>query len=193
MLLIVSLLMVVGYSLYFFLTSRKSFGRANGAFTRCIPMLLGMTGSVTIGLVVALWMPDRLAIATAASIAISAAAAILIGLPFGINGIIEAAASSFMGAMMGAMLGVMLSSSEIIFMMFTMDFIYLVSFYFMLLMKTKESLSKKQIVLKSKTAPFYLAFSFNLFLIGAIGLVESIDFDRPQQETETMTQNHHSH
>ncbi|PKG24870.1 hypothetical protein [Niallia nealsonii] len=188
-----SLLMVISYSIYFFLTSRKNFDKTNSTITRCIPMLLGMTGSVTIGLAVALWIPDRLALATVASIVISAIVAILIGLPFGINGIIEAAASSFMGAMMGAMLGVMLASSEVVFMVFAIDFIYLISFYLMLLMKTKESLSKQQIVLKSKKAPFYLAFSFNLFLIGAIALVESIDFDTSQQEKETMTHNHQSH
>lgn len=188
--LIVSLLMVMGYSLYFFLAFHKNVNEANGSFTRCIPMLLGMTGSVTIGIVVALWMPDQLAFATIASILISAIAATLIGFPFGMNGIIEALASSFMGAMMGAMLGVMLASSEIIFMVFAMDFLYLISFYFMLLMKTKESSSRRKIVFKSKKAPFYLAFSFNLFLIGALCLVESIDFDRPKQEQETMNHNH---
>ncbi|GKU81965.1 hypothetical protein [Niallia sp. NCCP-28] len=191
--LIFSLLMVISYSIYFFLTSRKNFDKTNSSVARCIPMLLGMTGSVTIGLAIGLWMPDRLAFATVFSIVISAIAAILIGHPFGINGIVEAAASSFMGAMMGAMLGVMLASSEIVFMMFTMNFLYLISFYLILLMKTNESLSKKQIVFKSKKAPFYLAFSFNLFLIGAIGLVESIDFDAPQPEKEMMTPNHQSH
>ena len=46
---------------------------------------------------------------------------------FGISGIIEALAASFMGAMMGAMLGDMIPENRQTFMMIAMDIIYVVT------------------------------------------------------------------
>ncbi len=187
MLLIVSLLMVVGYSIYFLINSRAKDHKVNSSLAKCIPMMLGMTGGTTIGLVIASWIPDRLAVSTILAIVFSMGTAFLVGAGFGLSGLIEAQASSLMGAMMGAMLGVMLSADEMILMVMAMDAIYLVSIYAMILMLSKDSMARKQSVLKSKPASFYVTFLLSICLIGTVGILQK---ENIKVEVDTMHHNH---
>lgn len=141
----VSLLMVLGYSIYFFLSLRSKDHEVTSSLAKCIPMILGMTSSTVIGLVMGYGMPQMLAVSTILSIVISAGIAILLGAGFGISGVIEAQASSLMGAMMGAMLGAMLSAGEIALMVMAMDVMYLVSISSMMLLMAKGSIKKQDI------------------------------------------------
>lgn len=188
MLQITSLLMVFGYSIYFYLAYRSTIKNDNHYFSKCIPMVLGMTSSVTIGLVIAMWIPQMLAISTILSIILGIITSYLIGNGFGISGIIEAQASSYMGAMMGAMLGVMLSAQEMIAMVIAMDILYLISFYSMILLLTKELVVHRQEVIKSKSVYFYLTFLLSLVVIGSMGVLQ-IDFSTG--EPDTVVHSHH--
>ncbi|TWE01093.1 hypothetical protein FB550_106147 [Neobacillus bataviensis] len=185
MLLMVSLIMVLVYSTYFFVSSRSEKG--NGTLSNCVPMILGMTSSITIGLVIAILLPKMLAVTTILSIIVSAGIACLIGSRFGVRGIIESQASSLMGAMMGAMLGVMLAANEITLMVMTMDVIYLVSICLMMLLLSKDSMVKKQNIFKSKPATFYLVFLLSICLIGITGFLQKED---TQVEVNTMSHMH---
>lgn len=49
MLSVVSLLMVFGHSIYFLIISKSKSQTGNNFLVKCIPMVLGMTSSVTIG------------------------------------------------------------------------------------------------------------------------------------------------
>ncbi|MDQ0272678.1 hypothetical protein [Cytobacillus purgationiresistens] len=185
MLLFITFLMVLSYSIYFFISTRAKNNAVKKTFSKCIPMVLGMTGSLTIGLVVALWIP-QMGLSTIIAILMSAAIATLIGRPFGINGMVEAQSASLMGAMMGAMLGIMLAPSEITLMIIAMDIIYLLSVFSMMLLISKELKVKN--VLKSKSAPFYLSFLLSISIICTIGILQTnnpndqIEIDEPTTE-----------
>lgn len=178
MLLMMNILLIAGYSVYFSFTTREKREEASGAASKCIPMLLGMTSSLTIGLVIALLMPDKLAISTIASIILSAGAAYLVGRNYGINGLVEAQASSLMGAMMGAMLGVMLSSDEGTIMVLAMDVIYLASLYGARVWQAKEN----QALLNQKLTPLFITMCVSFLLVAAAGFLETAGTEAPAEE-----------
>ncbi|MBN6885453.1 glucan phosphoethanolaminetransferase (alkaline phosphatase superfamily) [Cytobacillus horneckiae] len=189
MLLIISLLMVLAYSVYFFISSKKNHVDVKKSFSKCIPMVVGMTSSLTIGLLMALWIP-QMALSTIFAVVISAAIAVLIGLPFGTNGVVEAQASSLMGAMMGAMLGIMLAPAEITLMVIAMDIIYLLSILSMMLLLSKELKVKN--VLKSRSLPFYLSFLLSIFIICTIGISQTASItDQKEAEPTSHSEHHH--
>lgn len=179
MLLTINIMLIVGYSVYFSFASRVKGEATSGAAAKCIPMLLGMTSSLTVGLVIALLMPDKLALSTIISIVLSAGAAYLIGKNYGINGLIEAQASSLMGAMMGAMLGVMLSSDEGTLMILAMDGIYLASLYGARVWQAKEN----QALLNQKLTPLFITICLSFCLVAAAGFLQSTVPEAPADES----------
>lgn len=189
MFLIFSLIMVLGYSAYFYKTTRGRNTKIVSSLSKCVPMALGMTSSVTVGLVIAAWIPQMLALSTILSILFSAIIALFIGVGFGINGIIEAQASSMMGAMMGAMLGVMLAPEEMIIMLAVMDLVYLVSFYLLTWALMKSFVDKKERVLHRKSAIYYMTFVLSVSVICTIGFLQATG-DGDSTEEETITHHH---
>lgn len=179
MLLAMNVMLIAGYSVYFSFASRGKREGASGAAAKCIPMLLGMTSSLTLGLVTALLMPDKLALSTIVSIVLSAGAAYLIGKNYGLNGLIEAQASSLMGAMMGAMLGVMLSSNEGTMMVLAMDIIYLASLYGARVWQAKEN----QALLNQKLSPLLITMCVSFCLVAAAGFFQSVSTKAPAEES----------
>lgn len=152
-------------------------------------MLLGMTGSMTIGTVFGIWLPHQLAVSTILSIVISAGIAVLIGAGFGLNGHIEAQASSLMGSVMGAMLGVMLLPNEQIIMIIAMDALYLISLFFTTFILEKDASIKGKIHLKGKLLSILYAIS--LLIICIAGTLE-ITHINPEEEKEPAV-SHHEH
>lgn len=183
----ISLLMVIAYSIYFSTSRTVREHISKSSLAKCIPMLLSMTSSVTIGLIIAIWIPHLLAISTIFSIMLSAIIAFLIGRVFGISGIIDAQSSSFMGAMMGAMLGVMLSTSEVVTMVIAADIIYLISLLAIMLLVTKVEKQKK---LNSKIVIYYTVFILSITFISTIGVLQSVT--KEQVEIQP-TVHKHSH
>lgn len=191
MLVAISLLMVFGHSIYFYILSKSKKQNSNSSLATCIPMVLGMTSSVAIGLMTAIYFSKMLAVSTILSIILSAVLAFAIGHGFGLRGILEAQAASLMGSMMGAMLGVMLSANEITMMVVAVDLIYLGSMYSMILLLNKDSSITKQSVLKSKSPFFYLTMVVSVVVIVAVALLQ-IDSTKVI-EVETIKQHHHMH
>ncbi|MFV2047112.1 hypothetical protein ACEWK1_07010 [Metabacillus sp. YM-086] len=195
MFLIVSLIMVLGYSAYFYNTTRRLNDKIASPLSKCVPMALGMTNSVIVGLVIAAWIPKMLALSTILSILLSAIIALLIGVAFGINGIIEAQASSMMGAMMGAMLGVMLTPEEMVIMIAAIDLLYLVSFYLLTWALMKSFIDKSETVFPRRPAIYYMAFVLSVSIICTIGFLQATSDGSPTAEEEIITHdaNEHQH
>lgn len=186
----ISLLMVIAYGIYFSTSKTIREYKSKSSLAKCIPMLLGMTSSITIGLVIAVSIPHLLALSTILSIVLSGIVAFLIGRDLGINGMIEAQSSSVMGAMMGAMLGVMLPSNEVVTMVIAADVIYLISLLGILILLTKEGEPQKQNSLISKKTLYSAVFILNIVFISTLGILQSID----KQEVEVNSITHeHSH
>jgi len=188
MLLLFSFIMVFGFSIYFYICYSLKKKNENSPVSKCVPMMLGMTSSLTIGLVLASWLPHRLVGAAILSVLVSAGLAFSIGKGFGISGIMEAQSASLMGALMGAMLGVMLSGNEITLMILAMDFFYLVSIFTVLLLLTKNSEGKKQ----TQPAAVYLVFLLAAGLVGTVGILDLDHGDRAKPETEMMMHMDHN-
>ncbi|MFD2215488.1 hypothetical protein [Metabacillus endolithicus] len=189
---LISLFILIAYSLYFYIRYHSLGDKQIKSLGKCVPMILGMTSSIVIGLLIGVWLPEMLALSTILSILFSAIIAYLIGSRFGLNGVLEAQGSSLMGAMMGAMLGVMLSANEISLMIIAVDFIYLVSMFFVMIMLTKDSVEKKQLSFKSMPATFYLIFIICLSIIGGMGILQTGAFDSPEG-IENQVNHSHTH
>lgn len=187
MLFVLSLVIVCGYSFYFFISLRSEHHNGNQRFTKCIPMLLGMMSSLPVGLVIALYMPTKLALSTIIAVIVSAFLAFLVGRGFGISGIIEAVASSLMGAMMGAMLGAMLAENEVTLMVVAMDSLYLITILGVMILLKKENILKRQNI-QLKMLSFYLTLVLSGSLIGLTALVQMITNEVP---VEVQVQQHH--
>jgi glucan phosphoethanolaminetransferase (alkaline phosphatase superfamily) len=173
MLLLISTIMIVAYTIYFCIYAETKKQYVSPTSGKCISMSLGMVSSTTIGLILALLFPGELAFSTVLSIAVSFIAAFFIGKIFGLSGIIEAMAASFMGAMMGAMLGDMLPENREAFMIIAMDIIYLISVIFLMLMMNKEAVKENQMLKKAKIAPIFLSLVISLSVIGIAATMES--------------------
>ncbi|MED1440089.1 hypothetical protein P4U23_16305 [Aeribacillus composti] len=186
----ISLLMVIVFSIYFYLNYVKMEMRHPDT-AKCIPMLLGMTGGLAVGLVFGIWFPEMLAVSTILSILASAGTTWLIGTKFGVNCQIEAQASSLMGAVMGAMLGVMLGADEVTLMLIAFDIIYLLSFFSITKILEKDAQAANQPSLKNGLLSFfYIAFLLSICLIGTIDIVQTNSFIHMEKQ-ETI--HHHGH
>jgi glucan phosphoethanolaminetransferase (alkaline phosphatase superfamily) len=190
MLLLISTIMIVAYTIYFCIYAGAKKQYVSPASGKCISMSLGMVGSTTIGLILALLFPGELAFSTVLSIAVSFIAAYFIGKIFGLSGIIEAMAASFMGAMMGAMLGDMMPENRETFMIIAMDIIYLISVISLMLMMNKESVKENQMLKKAKTAPIFLSLVISLSVIGIAATMEG-SAQGVNENPESGQEHHH--
>lgn len=184
----ISLLMVILYIISFGLSQKLKKFKLDSPYASCIPMFLSMTSSVTIGLLLAVWFPGFFALMTVLAIILSAALAVFSGKDFGVKGIMEAQASSLMGAMMGTMLGVMLTGIEAILMILAMDFLFLISVYFVLLLLTKDTVTSNPAAFKGKLKVFSAFFIMNIILISTVGFAETMSSE--QGELDTSIHNH---
>ncbi|SNZ14747.1 hypothetical protein SAMN05421503_2563 [Terribacillus aidingensis] len=168
--LIASLLIVLAFSIYFYVSTKSASHDCLKSLGKCVPMVLGMTSSVTVGLVIGIWIPSLLAIATILSIIISSCLSFFFVKRFGQNGIIEAQASSFMGAMMGAMLGVMLTSPlEAVIMLIASNLSFIISTTFMIVLLNKGTTQKRVF---SKRIEYFALIVLSLVVISGMGVRE---------------------
>jgi hypothetical protein len=168
--LIASLLIVLTFSIYFYVSTKSADHDRLKSLGKCVPMVLGMTSSVTVGLVMGIWIPSLLAIATIFSIIISSCLSFFFVKRFGQNGIIEAQASSFMGAMMGAMLGVMLTTPlEIVIMLIASQLFFIISTTVMIVLLNKDTTKKR---VRSKRIEYFALIVLSLSVIGGMSVRE---------------------
>jgi hypothetical protein len=168
--LIASLIIVLVFSIYFYVSTKSASHESIKSLGKCVPMVLGMTSSVTVGLVMGIWIPSLLAIATILSIIISSCLSFFFVKKIGQNGIIEAQASSFMGAMMGAMLGVMLTSPlEVVIMLIASHLFFIISTTFMIVLLNKDATQKRVF---SKRIEYFALIVLSLSVIGGMGVRE---------------------
>ncbi|WP_462411724.1 hypothetical protein [Neobacillus sp. Marseille-QA0830] len=172
LLLIISFLILAGYSVYFCLDTKAKKQHVSSVTGKCISMSLGMVSSTLIGLIVARFLSGELAYSTVLSIVISFILAYFIGSLFGLSGIMEAMGASFMGAMMGAMLGDMVPENRETFILIAMDIIFLFSVISLSLMVQKETVKETKIKV-SQMAPLICSFVFTLSVIGLTVSIES--------------------
>ena len=169
--LVISALMIVTYTIYFYtytMTKKQNVSPASG---KCISMSLGMVSSTMIGLILSLLLPGDLAYSTVLSIVVSCILAYFIGGLFGTSGIMEAMTASFMGAMMGAMLGDMILENRYTFIMISMDIIYLVTVSSLLFMINKET-GKGNQMKGAIVAPLLLSIILFLSMISFVAILE---------------------
>ncbi|EIJ82042.1 hypothetical protein PB1_03855 [Bacillus methanolicus PB1] len=188
MLLFISTIMIVSYTIYFCIHAGAKKQFVSPVSGRCISMSLGMVSSTTIGLILALLLRGELAYSTVLSIIVSFIAAYFIGNIFGLSGIIEAMAASFMGGMMGAMLGDMMQENREAFMIIAMDIIYLVTVISLMLMLNKEAVKENQVLKKARIAPLFLLSVVSLLVIGI-----AATFEGSAQDVNENPKSSHEH
>ncbi|SMQ86826.1 hypothetical protein SAMN05444673_6882 [Bacillus sp. OV166] len=188
MLLFISSILIVAYTIYFCIHTAAKKQCISSTTGMCISMSLGMVSSTMIGLLLALLLPGELAYSTVLSIGVSCVVAYFIGEIFGLSGIIEAMATSLMGAMMGAMLGEMMPENRKVFMIIAMDIIYLFSVMSLMLMVNKEAVKENRMK-GTKVALLLLSLVLSLSVIGIVATVES----SAQDVNESSQINHEHH
>ncbi|MFP7494967.1 hypothetical protein SFC66_14365 [Terribacillus saccharophilus] len=191
--LLATLITVIVFSLYFYFTIHSANADAIKSLGKCVPMVLGMTSSVTVGLVIGVWIADFFAIATIVSIILSCCLSLLFVKRFGMNGMIEALAASFMGAMMGAMMGVMLTSQvEMIIALIAFNVFFMTSVYVVIALLHKAAGKKMQWFIRSKE--FYVLTVLCVSLISGMGIFQfTIANDNPDRADVDQQGYEHSH
>lgn len=139
MLLVVSIFVIVFYSILLYIASKNANCSLTSGLKRCIPMSYGMVMSTLLGLIVTFIYPNDLAVTTVVSILISFVVIAVVSSPYGIEGILEGLGSSFMGAMMGAMLAVMVPMNRDVFTIIAMDVFFILFMAILLYVLRKHS------------------------------------------------------
>lgn len=130
-----------------------------------------------------------IAVATILSIIVSSCLSLLFVKRFGPSGIIEAQASTFMGAMMGAMLGVMLTTNfEIVIMLIASNLFFIISITFTLALLNNDT-GKKQFFAAKRVA-FYVVLVLCLSVISGLGALE---LTNPVEDGSNMDMEQQSH
>lgn len=187
----ISIAMIFLYNLFFFIQNHAKDHHFGPSMARCIPMILGMTGSLTIGLIFGAWFPQNLALSTILSVVSCVVYAFFVGKGFGVNGMVEAQASSLMGSVMGAMLGAMISNAGLDMVVMFFDLVYLTSFYSIEILMRKELRDKLE-KLKLKRTLIYMAFVLNILIIGALGLSKN-EYSKKYNKGGSESMIHMSH
>lgn len=138
----VSILLVVAYSCYFYMKAVAVQHSIPAMTGKSLVMALSMLSSLIIGLMLTTMMNGQLALSTLSTVGASCLVGFLIGKPFRLPAMIEAAASGIMGGMMGTMLGEMLSSSERSLMLAVLDTVYAAGVSLSLLLFEKLSVAQ---------------------------------------------------
>lgn len=187
--LVISTFMIIAYTIYFHLFTKSKKQQVCPSLGKCISMSLGMVSSTLLGLIFAQFMPGELAYSTFLAILVSMIIAYFIGKCFGVSGIIEAMAASFMGAMMGTMLGDMIPEKDLTFMMIALDLIYLGTVVTFMFMINKEH-GKENRVKGITTAPLFLSLILFLSMIGFVATIEG-GTQGINKNPEMMVEHHH--
>nr|WP_106779349.1 hypothetical protein [Lysinibacillus timonensis] len=197
MLLLISYVIVAFYTMVFCIKGAKNVRYISAVFSKCIAMSIGMISGTAIGLFIGIQLQGELAFSTLLAIFVSAIIAIFTGRIFNITGIIEALASSFMGAMMGAMLGEMLAPTEQTFMIIAMNVMYSLVMTILLYMMHAEH---QKTIKSSKVivAPLFLMLFLTFSSISVAAMVEQ-DSINPSpvstdpKEINSLVNEHHHH
>ncbi|MGC9933824.1 hypothetical protein [Priestia aryabhattai] len=189
MLITISTLVVICYTVYFVIKVHPKKQLVNQMFGKSISMALGMVSSLTIGVLIASLLHGQLAISTILAVVVSAVVAYFISTLFGFLAVIESLAASLMGSTMGAMLAEMLPTSDISFLLIFMDVIYLTS-----IIATVEFIHKK--LIEKETTPVRVTkpYSFVLMLTLSfllIGMATFLDSNHTENKQDMSTHNHH--
>ncbi|GAE28271.1 hypothetical protein JCM9140_4485 [Halalkalibacter wakoensis JCM 9140] len=133
----------------------------------------------------------ELACATILAIVASVIVSFVIGKPFGKHAIIESLAAGFMGGLMGPMLGEMLRANEIVFLLISLNIIYLVAVYGSLHVLTKEY-SEQQSKKIDKKKPAAIFFTIVLPAI-MIVMTVMVEIDSSINIDPVIVDGHHDH
>lgn len=186
MLMLISSLILIVCTLFFYWNGRKTKAYVNALMGRCVAMSYGMVTSTAIGLIITFLLPGDLAVATVVSVLVSILFAFLIGRLFGLAGIIEASAASFMGAMMGAMLAAMVPPAREVFILVSMDLFYIFVVFGLLYMMGQEAAKTANVKMKLQLVPLAVLL-FCTVSAAAILTVTVVDSGGDEES------GHHSH
>lgn len=186
MLMLLSSLLLIFCTLFFYWDGRKTKVRVNAVMGKCVAMSYGMVTSTAIGLIITFLLPGDLAVATVVSVLVSILFAFLIGRLFGLVGIIEASAASFMGAMMGAMLAAMVPPAREVFILVSMDLFYIFVVFGLLYIMGQEAAKTTNVKMKLWFVPLAMIL---LCAVSAAGILAVTETDA-EGEGES---GHHSH
>jgi uncharacterized membrane protein YfcA len=166
MLLIISILLVLGYTTCLICKIYINVDKLTGMTGMIIMMSLGMVSSLVIGLISGIVYKGNLTFSTILAVILSLVVGYFLGKRLGLFVTIEGMAASLMGSMMGAMLGEMLPSGKYKIMLAFMDVLYIivVSLIFILISNRKNS-EKVPSFLHSYTSIFMMIISIVIVLI----------------------------
>jgi hypothetical protein len=145
MLLILSILIVLGYTTCLIRKISFNIDKLTGMTGMIIVMSLGMVSSLVIGLISGIVYKNDLTSSTILAMILSLIVGYFLGKRLGLFITIEGMAASLMGSMMGAMLGEMLPSGNFKIMLAFMDVLYIivVSLIFLLISNILRKSSDK--------------------------------------------------
>ncbi|TWT01545.1 hypothetical protein [Planomicrobium sp. CPCC 101079] len=186
MLMLISALLLVVCALFFYWNGQKMKAHINAAMGKCVAMSYGMVSSTAIGLIVTFLLPGDLAVSTVLSVFISFLSAFGIGRLFGLVGIIEASAASFMGAMMGAMLAAMVPPARELFIVISMDLFYVFVVFGLLYIMGQEAAKTANVKRNLRLLPFAMVL---LSAVSAAGILSAAGVDATGNEES----GNHSH
>ncbi|MED2972468.1 hypothetical protein P4361_09550 [Fictibacillus sp. B-59209] len=126
MLLIISTLIVLGYTTFLIYKISSNIDKLTGMTGMIIVMSLGMVSSLAIGLISGIVYKNDLTSSTILAMILSLIVGYFLGERLGLFVTIEGMAASLMGSMMGAMLGEMLPSGNFKIMLAFMDVLYII-------------------------------------------------------------------
>ncbi|TWT25272.1 hypothetical protein [Planomicrobium sp. CPCC 101110] len=186
MLMLISSLLLVVCTLFFYWNGQKVKAHVNAAMGKCVAMSYGMVSSTAIGLIITFLLPGDLAVSTVLSVCISFLFAFGIGRLFGSTGIIEASAASFMGAMMGAMLAAMVPPARELFIVVSMDLFYVFVVFGLLYMMGREAEKTANVKIQLRLLPLAMLL---LSTVSAAGIGTAVAADANGNE-ESGHQSH---
>ncbi|WP_342045107.1 hypothetical protein [Bacillus sp. OTU530] len=170
MLLIISILIVLGYTAYLICKIYFNTDKLTGTTGMIIVMSLGMVSSLVIGLISGIVYNNNLTTSTMIAVISSLIVGYFLGNKLGLLVTIEGMAASLMGSMMGAMLGVMLPSGKYQIMLVFMDFLYIIvaSLIFLLISNiVRKSSDKAPTIINSYTLISMMVILSVIVLIAA--------------------------
>lgn len=196
MLLIISILIVLGYTTCLICKININIDKLTGMTGIKIMMSLGMVSSLVIGLISGIVYKGNLTFSTILAVILSLVVGYLLGKRLGLFVTIEGMAASLMGSMMGAMLGEMLPSGKYKIMLAFMDVLYIivVSLIFLLISNIfRKSSDKAPTFINSYTSIFIMVILTVIVMIATFydgNYVKNQINDRP---VESKMDEHYHH
>ncbi|SES18966.1 hypothetical protein [Psychrobacillus sp. OK032] len=196
MLLILSILIVLGYTTFLIFKISFNTEKLAGMTAMIIVMSLGMMSSLVIGLISGIIYKNDLTSSTILAIVLSLFVGYFLGKGLGLVVIIEGMAASLMGSMMGAMLGEMLPSENFQIMLAFMDALYIIVVYLILLQIRdilRKSSDKAPTINHTYTSIFIMVILIAIVLFTTfyeVNHTEKQINDRPV-ENQLNEHNHH--